>query len=130
MDHVAELVELRHHIVQVVAVLIRRRHLQILHHLLELLQKLPRGILGAVARQVLQPVEHILEVLLAHDPRIAIERPGELLFVLQLRNAAWASEMLPSSMPTAICHSRAVTSRKSSSVLARTSDQNSERRPR
>ena len=65
LDHVAKLIELRHHIVDVVAVLVRRRHLQILHHLLELLQKLARGVLGAVARQVFQAVEHALEIALA-----------------------------------------------------------------
>ena len=84
LDHVAELVELRHHIVHVVAVLIGRRHLQILHHLLELLQHLPRGVLGAVAGEVLQPVEHALEVALAQRSRVAVERTGELLAVAQL----------------------------------------------
>ena len=85
-DHVAELIELRHHLVhaQVVAVHVRRRHLQVFHHLLELLQKLTRGILGAVARQVLQPVEHVLEILRAQRARIAVERPRQLLAVLQL----------------------------------------------
>src|SRR5262249_60339617 len=58
LDHVAELIKLRHHIVVVVAVLAWRRHLQVLHHLLELLQKLARGVLGPVAREILQPVEH------------------------------------------------------------------------
>ena len=87
-DHVAELVELRHHVVAVVAVHVRRRHLQVLHHLLELLQKLPGRILGAVARQVLQPVEHVLQVLLAQHARIAVERPGELLIVLNCSRIA------------------------------------------
>ncbi len=64
-DHVAELVELRHHVVHVVAVLVRRRHLQIFHHLLELLQKLLRRVLGAVARQVLEAIEHALQIPLA-----------------------------------------------------------------
>ena len=84
MNHVAEVVELRHHVAEVVAVHVRRRHLQIFHHLLELLQQLTRGILGAVARQVLQPVEHALEVLRAQRAGIAVERTGELLLVLQL----------------------------------------------
>jgi len=36
-DHVAKLVELRHHLVALVAVFVRRSHLQVFHHLLELL---------------------------------------------------------------------------------------------
>ena len=84
LDHVAELIELRHHVAEVVAVHIRRRHLQVLHHLLELLQKLTGRILGAVARQVLQPVEHVLEILRAHRAGVAVERPGKLLIVLLL----------------------------------------------
>ena len=84
LDHVAQLIELRHHIVVVVAVLARRRHLQILHHLLELLQKLACGVLGAAAGEIFQPIEHALEVALAQDARIAIERTRELLIVPQL----------------------------------------------
>ncbi len=84
-DHVAELVELRHHVVGVVAVHVRRRHLQIFHHLLQLLQKLAGGVLGAVARQVLQPVEHALQIVLAAArAHIAVERAGRLLAFVQL----------------------------------------------
>ena len=84
MDHVAEIVELLHHLAEVVAVHVRRRHLQVFHHLLELLQKLARGVLGAAARDALQAVEHVLEVLLAQHARIAVERTRELLIVLEL----------------------------------------------
>ena len=83
-DHVAELVELRHHVVHVVAVLVRRRHLQIFHHLLKLLQKLLRRVPGAVARHVLETIEHALQIALAQRPRIAIERAGELLTISHL----------------------------------------------
>ena len=54
VDHVAEIVELLHHVAEVVAVHVRRRHLQVFHHLLELLQQLARGVLGAAARHALQ----------------------------------------------------------------------------
>ena len=84
VDHVAELVELLHHVADVVAVHVRRRHLQVFHHLLELLQQLARGVLGAAARHALQAVEHVLEVLRAQHARIAVERTGELLIVLEL----------------------------------------------
>ena len=84
VDHVAEIVELLHHLAEVVAVHVRRRHLQVFHHLLELLQQLTRGVLGAAARHALQAVEHVLEVLLAQHARIAVERTGELLIVLEL----------------------------------------------
>ena len=78
VDPVAEFVQLQHHVAEIVAVHVRRRHLQIFHHLLELLQQLARGVLGAAARHAL----------------------------------------------------RAATSRRSSSLLARTSDQKIERSPR
>ena len=84
VDHVAEIVELLHHLAEVVAVHVRRRHLQVFHHLLELLQQLARGVLGAAARHALQAVEHVLEILLAQHARIAVERTGELLIVLEL----------------------------------------------
>ena len=45
----------------------------------KLLQQLARGVLGAVAREVLQPVEHALEVALAQRAGVAVERAGELL---------------------------------------------------
>ena len=84
VDHVAELVELLHHLAEVVAVHVRRRHLQVFHHLLELLQQLTRGVLSAVARHVFQAVEQTLEVLRAQHARIAVERTRELLIVLEL----------------------------------------------
>src|SRR5580704_10757236 len=39
VDHVAEFVQLLHHVAEIVAVHVRRRHLQVFHHLLELLQQ-------------------------------------------------------------------------------------------
>ena len=42
VDHVAEFVQLLHHVAEIVAVHVRRRHLQVFHHLLELLQQKPR----------------------------------------------------------------------------------------
>ena len=35
VDHVAEFVQLLHHVAEIVAVHVRRRHLQVFHHLLE-----------------------------------------------------------------------------------------------
>ena len=75
-DHVAELVEGRHHvvIVAIVALGAGPRHLQVLEHRLQLFEQLARSILVARARQILQPVQHALEVLLAQHARIvAIE---------------------------------------------------------
>src|SRR5262249_37441977 len=46
-DHVAELVERRHHVVVAVHLLPGPRRLQVLEHLLQLLQHSPRRILGA-----------------------------------------------------------------------------------
>ena len=48
VDHVAEFVQLLHHVAEIVAVHVRRRHVQVFHHLLELLQQLARRVLGAV----------------------------------------------------------------------------------
>ena len=79
-DHVAELVERLLHLA--VAALPGLRHLQVFQHLLQLLQQLLRGILVAGARQPLQPVEHALEILLAHHPRIRIERARQLLRIV------------------------------------------------
>ncbi len=82
-DHVAELVERRHHVL-VALVHIRHAHLQIFHHLLQLLQKLARGVLGAVAREIFQSVEHALEIARAERAGIGAERAGELAAVFQL----------------------------------------------
>ena len=73
-DHVAELVELGHHVIVVAVVAVRRRHLQIFHHLLELGQELLGGVARAAARHVLQPVEHVFQIALAQHLGIAIER--------------------------------------------------------
>ena len=72
-DHVAELVELGHHVV-VAIVGVRRPHLQIFHHLLELGQKLPGGVARAAAGHIFQPVEHIFQIALVQHLGIAIER--------------------------------------------------------
>src|SRR5262245_23868343 len=83
-DHVAELVERRHHVVVAVAVhlLAGTGHLQVLQHLLELLQHPARGVLGAGAGHLLEPVDHVAQILRAQGARIGIERPGELLRIL------------------------------------------------
>ena len=83
-DHVAELVERGHHVVVAVAVhlLAGPRHLQVLQHLLELLQHLARRILGAGARHLLELVDHAPQILRAQLAGIGIERPRELLRVL------------------------------------------------
>ena len=83
-DHVAELVQRHHVVVAVVAVhlLAGTRHLQILEHLLQLLQHLARGVLGAVAGHLLHAVDHVAQILRPHLPRIGIERAGELLRIL------------------------------------------------
>src|SRR6516165_10330152 len=47
-DHLAQLVERRHHVI-VALVHVRHAHLQVLHQFLQLLQKLARGVLGAAA---------------------------------------------------------------------------------
>ena len=85
MDHVAELIELRHHVVVVVAVIhARLRHLQIFHHLLQLLQQLASGVLVAALRKLLQLVEHVFQVALAEHAIVRAERPRQLLRILQL----------------------------------------------
>ena len=77
-DHVAELVELAHHVVVAVLHLAGPRHLQVLEHRLQFLQHLPGGVLGAGACHLLQAVDHVLEILRADLARIGIERTGEL----------------------------------------------------
>ena len=71
-------------VVAVAAVHVRRRHLHIFHHLLELLQQRLRRVLGAALRQVLEPIDHVLQVALAHHLGIGIERPRQLLIIFQL----------------------------------------------
>ena len=158
-DHVAELVERRHHVVVhvVAARLAGPRHLQVLQHLLQLVEQLLRRILGAGARELLEPVDHALEILRPQHAGIAVERARELLGILaQLlgqrlhelveRGAQIVGELfdllvgraalqrlaqrllrlaqrgfgigeLPSSIITAMPHSRATTSRNWSSDL-------------
>src|SRR6185437_3658486 len=82
-DHIAQLIQRRHHIV--VAIVTLRagpRHLQILEHRLQFFQQLARGLLVAGARQIFQPIEHALEILLAEHAGIAVERTRELLRIL------------------------------------------------
>ena len=83
-DHVAELVERRHHVVVhvVAALLARPGHLQVLQHLLQLFEQLLRGVLGAGARELLEPVDHALEILRPQHAGILVERAGELLRIL------------------------------------------------
>ena len=73
-DHVAEFVERLLHVV--VAGLAGLGELQALQHLLQLVEQLLGGGLVAGARQPLQAVDHVVEVLLAHHPGVGIERPG------------------------------------------------------
>ena len=83
-DHVAELVKRRHHVVVhvVAALLTRSGHLQVLQHLLELLQHLARRVLGAGSRHLLKLVDHAPQILRAQLAGIGVERPCELLRVL------------------------------------------------
>src|SRR2546426_1039596 len=82
-DHVAELVERRHHvIVAVIHLLPGTSHLQVFQHLLKILQHLTRGIPGAGARHLFEPVNHVAQILRADLARIGIERARELLRIL------------------------------------------------
>src|SRR5262249_46083798 len=73
-DHVAELIERRHHVVVGVHVAARPRHLQVLEHLLQFVEQAPRRVLRSRARHALHAIEHALEVLRAQHARIAIAR--------------------------------------------------------
>src|SRR6476646_8831831 len=83
-DHVAELIERGHHVVVAVAIhlLAGASHLQVLQHLLELLQHLARRVLGAGSRHLLELVDHAPQILRAQLAGIGVERPCELLRVL------------------------------------------------
>jgi hypothetical protein len=60
-DQIAELVERRHHVIVAVAVhlLPGTGHLQVLQHLLEVLQHPARGVSRPRARHLLEPVDHV-----------------------------------------------------------------------
>jgi hypothetical protein len=79
-NHVAKLVQRLLHVV--VAGLAGLRHLQILQHLLQLVEQLLGRVLVAGARQPLHALDHVVEVLLAHDLGIGIERAGQLLRIV------------------------------------------------
>src|SRR5262245_31111459 len=82
-DHVAELVERRHHvIVAVIHLLPGTGHLQVFQHLLQVLQHPARGIPGAGARHLLEPIDHVAQILRTDLARIGIERARELLRIL------------------------------------------------
>ena len=83
-DHIAELVERRHHVVVAVAVhlLPGTGHLQVLQHLLEVLQHPARGISRPGTRHLFKPVDHVAQILRAKLACVGIERPGELLWIL------------------------------------------------
>jgi hypothetical protein len=83
-DHVTELVERGHHVVVAVAfhLLPGTGHLQVLQHLLEVLQHPARGIPGAGARHLFEPIDHVAQILRAELARIGIERAGKLLRIL------------------------------------------------
>ena len=57
-------------------------HLQVLQHLLQLLQHAARGLLGAGARHLLELVDHAAQVLRPQLAGVGIEGTGELLRVL------------------------------------------------
>src|SRR5262249_28958638 len=79
-DHVAELVERGHHVVvAVIHLLPGTGHRQVLQHLLEVLQHAARGIPGAGARHLFEPIDHVAQILRAELARIGIERAGQLL---------------------------------------------------
>src|SRR5579872_3495899 len=79
-DHVAELVPRLIHLV--IAGLAGLRELKAFQHLLQLVEQLSRRVLVARTRQPLQPVDHAVEVLLAHDPGVGIERPRQRLRIV------------------------------------------------
>src|SRR5262245_1932014 len=82
-DHVAELVERGHHVVvAVIHLLPGTGHLQVLQHLLEVLQHAACGIPGAGARHLFEPIDHVAQILRAELARIGIERAGKLLRIL------------------------------------------------
>ena len=73
-------------------------HLQIFHHLLELLQQLSRGVLGAVARKVLQPIHHVLQVALAEHRASGLSgRASSRLFFSCSAKACMKRSMAPRS---------------------------------
>jgi hypothetical protein len=77
-DHVAELVE-RVVLITIALLLAGLRHLQVLQHLLKLLEQLAGGIASAGAGHLLHAVDHVAQILRPHLPRIGIVRAGELL---------------------------------------------------
>src|SRR5262249_38879711 len=82
-DHVAEFVERRHHVVAVVAVhLAGTCGLQVLQDRLQLLEQAAGRVLGARARQVLDAVGHLAQILGPDLAGVAVERARELLRVL------------------------------------------------
>src|SRR5215471_13018860 len=82
-DHVAELVERRHHvIVAVIHLLPGTGHLQVFQHLLQILQHPARGIPGARARHPFEPINHVAQILRTDLARIGIEWARELLGIL------------------------------------------------
>jgi len=93
-DHVAKLVQSLFHVS--VAGLPGLRHLEILQHLLELLEQLLGGFLIAGARQPLHALDHVVEVLLTHHPRVRIERSRQLLRIVAQLFGQLAHELVES----------------------------------
>src|SRR5690348_10270834 len=79
-DHVAQFIELLRHVVGIHVV--RTRHLQVLEHLLQLVEQTARGVLVPRAGEVLQSIDHALQVLGPQLAGVAVERTSELLRVL------------------------------------------------
>ena len=86
LDHLAELVEHRLHVVVAIALLAAGPgHLQVVEHLAQLVEHLLGGVARAGARQALHAVEHAAQILrakLAH--LVAVERPRHLRVLAQL----------------------------------------------
>src|ERR1700730_1902106 len=80
-DHVAKLVQRRHVVIAVVA-LLRLRHLQVFEHLLQLFEQFLGRVLGAGACKLLHPVDHVFQILRPQHAGILVELALRLLRVL------------------------------------------------
>jgi hypothetical protein len=81
-DHVAKLVERRHHVVVAIHRLAGSSHLQVFQHLLQFLQQLFCGIASTGTRHLFEAIDHAAQILRAQLPRVGIKRPGQLLRIL------------------------------------------------
>src|SRR5712691_363935 len=74
LDHAAEFVELAHSLIGGIGARLLAAA-QAVEHRLHLVEQTPGGVARAVARKVLDAVEHVLEILRPDDAGVAIERP-------------------------------------------------------